>query len=97
MLLALCLYFSGFNLLEASMPSLVSQAAQADARGAALGTYSTSQFLGAFAGGALCGWIMGGWGLDAVLIVAGGLLAAWLLFAPRTPWRIPAAASGRTG
>ncbi len=97
MLLALCLYFSGFNLLEASMPSLVSQAAQADARGAALGMYSTSQFLGAFAGGALGGWIMGGWGLDAVLIVAGGLLAAWLLFAPRTPWRIPAAASGRTG
>ena len=87
MLFALSLYFAGFNLLEATMPSLVSQAAQIEARGAALGMYSTAQFLGAFTGGAAGGWIMSGWGMNGVLIAAGALLASWLLFAPRTPWR----------
>jgi len=87
MFLALSVYFAGFNLLEATMPSLVSQAAQVEARGAALGMYSTAQFLGAFTGGAAGGWIMAGWGLNGVLVAAGGLLASWLLFAPRTPWR----------
>ena len=58
-----------------------------EGRGAALGMYSTAQFLGAFTGGAAGGWIMSGWGMNGVLIAAGALLASWLLFAPRTPWR----------
>ncbi|HBG30365.1 MAG TPA: MFS transporter, partial [Gammaproteobacteria bacterium] len=51
LLLMLWLFFTGFNVLEASQPALVSQAAPVHAKGAALGVYSTAQFLGAFAGG----------------------------------------------
>lgn len=84
---ALVAYFAGFNLLEATLPSLVSQTARAEMRGAAMGAYSTAQFLGAFVGGALGGWIMGLSGQGGVLIAAAGLLIGWLSFAWRTRWR----------
>ncbi|UJF19155.1 MFS transporter [Vibrio sp. SS-MA-C1-2] len=44
-------YFSGFNYLEASMPSLLTKLAPVGAKGRASGVYSTSQFIGAFLGG----------------------------------------------
>jgi hypothetical protein len=52
----LFLFFCGFNVLEASQPSLASRVAPAHARGAALGVYNTLQSLGFFAGGAVGGW-----------------------------------------
>lgn len=55
----LFLFFCGFNMLEASQPSLVSRLAPAPARGAALGVYNTLQSLGLFAGGALGGVLIG--------------------------------------
>ncbi|RZJ26491.1 MAG: MFS transporter, partial [Haliea sp.] len=51
----LFLFFCGFNILEASQPSLASRVAPAHSRGAALGVYNTLQSLGFFAGGALAG------------------------------------------
>src|SRR5690606_21345852 len=48
-------FFVGFNILEASLPSLVSRLAPADAKGAALGIYNTTQALGLFFGGLLGG------------------------------------------
>lgn len=55
MFLMLVLFFSGFNFLEASMPSLVAKIAPADMKGTAMGLFSSAQFLGAFAGGLLGG------------------------------------------
>ena len=47
-LTALVVFFSAFNVMEASLPSLVSKAAPADATGTAMGVYSSSQFFGIF-------------------------------------------------
>lgn len=51
----LWLYFGLFNFLEAAMPSIVSKVVDEKYRGAAMGAFSTSQFFGAFVGGALGG------------------------------------------
>jgi len=75
----LFIYFMAFNLLEASLPSLVSKISPAGQKGAAMGVYSSSQFLGAFVGGAAGGWLYGAWGIDAVLIVCGVLALMWAL------------------
>jgi MFS family permease len=57
-LISLVIYFGFFNFLEASMPSMLSKIALEKYRGAAMGVYSTAQFLGAFVGGAIAGWLM---------------------------------------
>jgi MFS family permease len=57
--IALVVFFSAFNLMEASLPSLVSKVAPAGAKGTAMGVYSSSQFLGIFIGGSLGGWMNG--------------------------------------
>ncbi len=72
-------FFMAFNLIEASQPSLISRLAPAQARGAALGVYNTLQSLGLFAGGALGGWLLKGWGASAVLVGTSALVALWLL------------------
>ena len=51
----LFVFFCGFNMLEATQPSLVSRMAPDNLRGAALGAYNTLQSLGLFAGGAIGG------------------------------------------
>ncbi|HEB98276.1 MAG TPA: MFS transporter, partial [Thiotrichales bacterium] len=50
--LALFVLYVGFNVLEATLPSLISKMAPPDSKGTAMGFYSSSQFLGAFIGGA---------------------------------------------
>ena len=74
-------YFTGFNTLEASLPAMVSRAAPMRARGAALGVYSTSQYLGAFAGGIIGGWLLGAGGERAVLVACAGLCIGWMSIA----------------
>ena len=54
----LVLYFAFFNFLEAAMPAMLSRIAGEKYRGAAMGGYSTSQFLGAFVGSSLAGIMM---------------------------------------
>ncbi|HSH57896.1 MAG TPA: MFS transporter, partial [Halomonas sp.] len=71
-------YFIGFNLLEATLPSMISKLAPAGAKGTAMGVYSTSQFLGAFLGGVLGGALVQLWGLSAVFLGAAVLAVAWL-------------------
>ncbi|MGR9071875.1 MAG: MFS transporter [Gammaproteobacteria bacterium] len=73
------LFFCGFNLLEAVLPSLISKTAPADMKGTAMGVYSTAQFLGAFAGGVMGGWLYGRFGIGAVFIGCSTALAVWLL------------------
>ena len=86
----LFVFFCGFNVLEASQPSLASRVAPAHARGAALGVYNTLQSLGFFAGGALGGWLVkvsGVQGLFAACTIgmALWLLVAWPMRAPHKP------------
>lgn len=71
-------FFAGFNVLEASLPSLVSRLAPAGSKGAALGIYNTMQALGVFAGGALGGLLLARWGGGAVFAVCSALLVVWL-------------------
>ncbi len=92
----LFLFFCGFNVLEASQPSLVSRLAPAQARGAALGVYNTLQSLGLFTGGALGGWLVkhsGASGLFSACLI--GMLAwlavAWRMQAPPVAARAPKA------
>ena len=77
----LLLFFAAFNLLEASLPSLISKIAPADAKGTAMGVYSTSQFAGAFLGGAAGGLVHQQFGAQAVLLFGAGMAVLWLLFA----------------
>lgn len=75
--LALLVFFTAFNLLEALFPSLVGRAIPAGARGAAMGVYSSSQFLGVFAGAQLGGWLLGSGGAELVLGLCAALAGAW--------------------
>ena len=77
----LVLFFCGFNVLEASQPSLASRMAPPHARGAALGVYNTLQSLGFFAGGAVGGWITKHHGPQGLFMVCGGLMLLWLVVA----------------
>jgi MFS family permease len=90
----LFVFFAAFNVLEASLPSLVSRLAPADAKGAALGIYNTTQSLGLFAGGLLGGAVQQSWGAPAVFGCCAVLAGAWLVLAGshrRWPVRAPAA------
>lgn len=77
----LFVFFWGFNLLEAMLPSLVSKVSAPGSKGTAMGIYSTCQFLGAFVGGAGGGWLAGAYGPSALYAVAAALLLVWLLLA----------------
>jgi MFS family permease len=79
--LSLVVFFAGFNLLEASLPSLISKTARATLKGTAMGVYSSSQFLGAFAGGAVGGTVHGLWGIDGLYLMVLVVLLLWLLLA----------------
>lgn len=75
----LWLFFCGFNLLEATLPSLISKTAPADLKGTAMGVYSSCQFLGAFLGGAAGGWIHGEYGNTAVFLFTAMAASLWLV------------------
>jgi len=83
----LLLFFCGFNVLEATQPSLASRVAPAHARGAALGVYNTLQSLGFFAGGAVGGWVTKAHGAAGLFLLCAGLMLAWLVVA--WPMRAP--------
>ncbi|MGC2457637.1 MAG: MFS transporter [Gallionellaceae bacterium] len=79
--IALLVFFTSFNVLEATLPSLISKIAPLSAKGTAMGVYSSVQFLGAFFGAAVGGFILQHWGGDAVFAFAIVLLLLWLLVA----------------
>lgn len=89
----LFVFFCGFNMLEATQPSLVSRMAPPNLRGAALGAYNTLQSLGLFAGGAL-GGALAKWAGNSGLFAATALLALiWLAIT----WPLQPVARGQTG
>jgi MFS family permease len=77
----LWLFFCGFNLLEATLPSLISKTAPGDLKGTAMGAYSSSQFMGAFVGGAVGGWLYGELGGEIVFLLCAGVTASWAIVA----------------
>ena len=81
LLAGLVVFFSGFNIMEASLPSLVTKTAPAGSRGTATGIYSSSQFLGIFAGGIIGGWVHETAGTAAVFLFASAVAIIWLLVA----------------
>jgi MFS family permease len=85
----LFLFFCGFNVLEASQPSLVSKLAPTHARGAAMGVYNTLQSLGFFTGGVLGGWLMKHHGPPGLFAACAAAMLLWLLVA--WPMRAPKA------
>jgi len=82
-LLALTLFFIGFNFLEATLPSLVSKMAPDYEKGLALGVYNTSQSFGIFVGGIVGGLLNKFYSYDATFIFCIGILVAWFLLSLR--------------
>jgi MFS family permease len=78
LLAAITIFFAGFNILEASLPSLITKTAPPDAKGTAAGVYSSSQFLGIFAGGAAGGWMHQNAGDIGVFILSAVVALLWL-------------------
>jgi MFS family permease len=81
LVVVLLLFFASFNVLEASLPSLVSRIAPPGAKGAAIGVYNTTQSLGLFVGGAAGGLLLQHFGELAVFICGSVLSLAWLALA----------------
>lgn len=94
----LLLFFVAFNVLEATLPSLVSRTAPPAAKGAALGVYNTTQAIGLFIGGAAGGYIAQHFGDNAVFAACTGLVLIWLVVANSMnfPQRRPVAAAAPT-
>jgi len=86
-------FFVAFNILEASLPSLVSRVAPPASRGTALGVYNTTQALGLFVGGAVGGWLAKNFGDPAVFVFGFAVIALWLGVASRM--RVPGEAVER--
>jgi MFS family permease len=76
---ALTLFFAVFNFLEARLPALLTLAAPAADRGAALGVFATSQFLGAFFGGVTGGLLLGRFGISGVFWGSAVMAFLWAL------------------
>jgi len=73
------MFFTAFNYLEATMPSILSRIAPAGVKGSVMGIYSSSQFLGAFAGGVLGGAIASRFGEQAIFLVMAMISLVWVL------------------
>ncbi len=86
--LGLLFFFVAFNALEASLPSLISRMAPVDAKGTAMGVYSTSQFFGAFIGGSFGGIAYGAFGVQGVFYACAIAAVVWVVIA--VGMRVPA-------
>lgn len=91
--IVLTLFFAAFNLMEASLPSLISRVAPAHAKGTAMGVYSSAQFFGIFIGGSLGGWAYGLDGSSGVFVFSA--LIALLWFGVAVTMRAPRATRTR--
>ncbi|MGB7814815.1 MAG: MFS transporter [Methylotenera sp.] len=80
-------YFVAFNILEASLPSLISKLAPAAAKGTAMGVYNTSQSLGVAVGGLAGGYLSHHYSYSVVFMFCAVMMSLWLLltFSMKTP------------
>jgi MFS family permease len=78
LLAAITIFFSAFNVMEATLPSLITKAAPPDAKGTATGLYSSLQFLGIFVGGVIGGWANQTGGTAGVFVLTTVVALLWL-------------------
>jgi MFS family permease len=78
---ALIVFFSAFNVMEASLPSLITKVAPPDVKGTAMGVYSSLQFLGIFIGGIIGGVAHQHGGSTGVFALTTALAVIWLIAA----------------
>ena len=76
---SLVCFFSGFNFLEASLPARLSILAKDGLKGASLGVFSSFQFLGAFSGGVIGGWVVFALEPQNIFAFTTVLIIFWLL------------------
>jgi len=81
LILDLSLFFTGFTLLEAFLPSLISRAAPIGRKGSVLGIYSCAQFFGIFIGGILGGYLYGSFGFSGVYLCCLIFSLLWFIIA----------------
>ncbi|HEX9208346.1 MAG TPA: MFS transporter [Steroidobacteraceae bacterium] len=93
-LAALTLFFAVFNFLEARLPALLTLSAPSSERGAALGIFATSQFLGAFFGGMGGGILLGRFGISGVFWGCAVMAFGWAILAGRAATRAAEPVSG---
>ena len=79
LVLSVVLFFTAFNYLEATMPSILSRLAPAGVKGSAMGIYSSSQFLGAFTGGIIGGFVASIYGEQTIFLVMALMSLVWLV------------------
>lgn len=79
LLICLWLFFTAFNILEASLPSMMSKLSPIQHKGTAMGVYSSAQFIGAFMGGILGGVLYSLGSIDAIFTSAAVLSGLWLM------------------
>lgn len=75
----LALFFGCFNILEATLPGLISKAAPKADKGLALGIYNTTQNIGLFIGGAAGGWLSKHFSTEAVFVASAFAMLVWLV------------------
>lgn len=78
---AIFFFFVAFNVLEATLPSMVSKIAPAGSKGTATGIYATSQVIGVSSGGAVGGFLLQYHGMVAVLGLGALFTLVWLAVA----------------
>lgn len=74
------LFFVAFNILEASLPSIISKLVSPTRKGTAMGVYSTAQFLGIFAGGVVGGRFYASSHLADIFLFLMVLAGIWFAF-----------------
>ncbi len=80
-IISLSVYFIAFNILEATLPSIISKLAPAASKGTAIGVYNTAQSLGIFVGGVVGGYLSHYHGFASVFVFCSALMAMWLIAA----------------
>ena len=75
------LFFICFNILEATLPGLISRSSPKADKGFALGVYNTTQSFGLFAGGALGGWLAQNYTAETVFFASSFAMLLWFLLA----------------
>ena len=80
-------FFCGFNILEATQPSMVSRMAATPVRGSAMGVFNTLQSLGFFVGGWVGGSLVKAWGSQMLFACCAAAMLLWWVVA--LPMRAP--------
>lgn len=81
LIFGLFIFFTAFNVLEATLPSLVAKTVSPENKGTAMGVYSSSQFIGAFFGGVSGGWMYSAVGMEGVFGLCAVLAVIWFFVA----------------